>query len=252
MNKHEFLFGYQINKLDLDKIVERSIQTIYRKDKALFACANAHSLMTSKYDIEFDLALNKTDFLVADGSGISLAGYILNTNFGPRITGYDYFIAMHEALRSGINGREARVYFMGSSQNTLNNIEKKFKKKYPEIELCGMYSPPYGEWPEGENEKIISNINRSNPDIVWVGMTAPKQEKWAFNNQNIINANIIGSVGAVFDFFAGTLNRAPKWMRNLGLEWLYRFIVEPKRTWRRHIISEPLFVLRVIKQRFRG
>lgn len=252
MNKHKLLFNYKINKLNLDELITRSVHTISSNNKALFACANAHSIMTSKNDTEFDIALKSTDFLVADGSGISFAGYILNTNFGPRITGHDYFIALNEALRTGINGRKARIFFMGSSQRTLNNIERNFKKIYPEIELCGMYSPPYGEWPDGENEKIITNINKSKADVVWVGMTAPKQEKWAFQNQEHINAGIIGSIGAVFDFFAGTLNRAPEWMRKMGIEWLYRFIAEPKRTWRRHLISEPLFVLRVLKLKFKN
>lgn len=252
MNENNaMIFGLDINKLNIDQVTQLSIETILKKRQLVFACANAHSLMVTRQDKEFAGALKNADLLVADGSGISLAGKILNADLGPRITGYDYFHSLSVALNKGIDNRKARIFFMGSSQNTLDAIKEKMPVHFPDIELCGTYSPPFGNWPEGENEKIIDIINAAQPDVVWVGMTAPKQEKWSEKNRDKINAPIIGSIGAVFDFFAGTLDRAPEWMRNLGLEWLYRFIMEPKRTWKRHLISEPGFVIQVLLQKFR-
>lgn len=249
MHTNEKLFGFDINKLSIDEIVSLSLDTIHKKEKILFACANAHSLMVSKRDKLFHEALLNTDLLVADGSGVSLAGKLLNTDFGPRITGFDYFINLTARINSLNANHKIKVFFFGSSENTLTLITKRFSEQFPNIEICGTHSPPFREWSDTENDSIISIINSAEPDIIWVGMTAPKQEKWAYLNRSKLNAPVIGSIGAVFDFYAGTTNRAPKWMRQLGLEWLHRFIKEPKRTWRRNLISAPLFVLNVIKTR---
>ena len=168
---------------------------------------------------------------------------LANRNVGPRIAGEDFFKSLLNKLNDAGKGR---IFFFGSSNNVLENIKQRFHKDYPSLTLCGSLSPPYREWTEAENTQMIKTINHSQPDVLWVGMTAPKQEKWVQENRARLNVPVIGSIGAVFDFYAGTYPRAPEWMCRIGLEWLYRLIKEPRRMWRRNFISNPKFVLLII------
>jgi N-acetylglucosaminyldiphosphoundecaprenol N-acetyl-beta-D-mannosaminyltransferase len=134
------------------------------------------------------------------------------------------------------------VFFFGSSQKVLDLIAQRLKQDYPTITLCGAISPPFGAWSELQNTQYIQQVNKEKPDLLWVGMTAPKQEKWVRDNAAQLQVPVIGSIGAVFDFFAGTYPRAPQWMINSGLEWFYRFVKEPKRMF----VSNPKFVWLVL------
>jgi N-acetylglucosaminyldiphosphoundecaprenol N-acetyl-beta-D-mannosaminyltransferase len=139
------------------------------------------------------------------------------------------------------------VMFMGSSQKVLDLIVKRAAKVYPHLKIV-TYSPPYKpEFSKEDNKAIIDAINAANPDLLWIGMTAPKQEKWTFSHWDELNIHChVGTIGAVFDFFAGTVERAPMWWQRHGLEWLYRLLKEPKRMWRRYIIGNALFLFNVI------
>ena len=139
------------------------------------------------------------------------------------------------------------VMFMGSSQKVLDLIVKRAAKVYPHLEVV-TYSPPYKpEFSEEDNKAIIDAINAADPDLLWIGMTAPKQEKWTYSHWEELNIHChVGTIGAVFDFFAGTVERAPMWWQRHGLEWLYRLLKEPKRMWRRYIIGNALFLFNVI------
>ena len=143
-----------------------------------------------------------------------------------------------------------KVMFMGSSEKVLGMIREKAKVVYPHVEVV-TYSPPYKpEFTEEDNAAIIKAINDANPDLLWIGMTAPKQEKWAYSHWGELDIHChCGTIGAVFDFFAGTAKRAPKWWQEHSLEWLYRLIIEPKRMWRRYIIGNALFLWNVWKER---
>ena len=143
-----------------------------------------------------------------------------------------------------------KVMFMGSSEKVLGLIREKAKVVYPHLEVV-TYSPPYKpEFSDEDNAAIVKAINDANPDLLWIGMTAPKQEKWAYSHWNELNIHChCGTIGAVFDFFAGTAKRAPKWWQEHSLEWLYRLIIEPKRMWRRYIIGNALFIWNIWKEK---
>ena len=140
--------------------------------------------------------------------------------------------------------------FMGSSPKVLKLIVEKAKTVYPNIEVV-TYSPPYKpEFTNEDNQAIINAINDANPDLLWIGMTAPKQEKWTYSHWNELNIHChVGTIGAVFDFFAGTYQRAPHWWQGHSLEWLYRLIKEPRRMWRRYVIGNPLFLMNVRREK---
>lgn len=215
--------------------------------KLLINTINAHSYNTALKDTFFTEALMKGDALIPDGASIVMACRKLKAKSQPteRIAGWDLFTMEMERL----NQKGGTCFFMGSSEKVLNLIREKAKTVYPNIRI-ETYSPPYKpEFSEEENRAIIEAINRANPDLLWIGMTAPKQEKWAYRHWNELDIHChCGTIGAVFDFFAGTMERAPLWWPEHSLEWLYRLLKEPKRMWRRYIIGNTLFIWNIFKE----
>lgn len=151
---------------------------------------------------------------------------------------------------SKLRSSQRTVMFMGSSEKVLDLIVKRAAEVYPHLKVV-TYSPPYKpEFSDEDNKAIIDAINAVNPDLLWIGMTAPKQEKWTYSHWNELNIHChVGTIGAVFDFFAGTVERAPMWWQRHGLEWLYRLLKEPKRMWRRYIIGNALFLWNMLKEK---
>ena len=151
---------------------------------------------------------------------------------------------------SKLSSPQRTVMFMGSSQKVLDLIVKRAAEVYPHLKVV-TYSPPYKpEFSDEDNKAIIDAINAADPDLLWIGMTAPKQEKWTYSHWDELNIHChVGTIGAVFDFFAGTVERAPMWWQRHGLEWLYRLLKEPKRMWRRYIIGNALFLWNMLKEK---
>lgn len=220
-------------------------------NKILINTINAHSYNTALKDKLFAEALQKGDVLIPDGISIVKACHWLKTDSQPteRIAGWDLF----EFEMNRLNQKGGKCFFMGSSEKVLSLIKEKAKIIYPNITV-ETYSPPYKpEFSDEDNQKIIDAINQANPDLLWIGMTAPKQEKWTYSHWSQLNIHChVGTIGAVFDFFAGTVERAPIWWQKHGLEWLYRLIKEPKRMWKRYIIGNTLFLWNITKEKFKS
>jgi N-acetylglucosaminyldiphosphoundecaprenol N-acetyl-beta-D-mannosaminyltransferase len=234
------LLGIPIGVTSLDDAATDAIRVIESRSRQIvFACANSNAMNVARSDPAFREALLDTDQLVADGVGVSIVARLARKNVGPRIIGHQYYEAIMKKLQQRGHGR---VFFFGSSQAVLNLIHQRFITEYPELIFCGAISPPFGEWPGQQNSEFIQMINAATPDVLWVGMTAPKQEKWVFANRRLLDAPVIGSVGAVFDFYAGTVKPSPGWVRRVGLEALYRLAAEPKRLWRRVLVSNVSFL----------
>ena len=221
--------------------------------KKLINTINAHSFNTAKKDKQFAEALMKGDYLIPDGASIVKACRWVRAKSKPkeRIAGWDLFEFEMGKLNENDNHNENknRVMFMGSSEKVLELIRKKAAEVYPNIEVV-TYSPPYKpEFSDEDNRAIIEAINRANPDLLWIGMTAPKQEKWTYSHWDELDIHChVGTIGAVFDFFAGTYKRAPQWWQEHSLEWLYRLIKEPKRMWRRYVLGNPLFLWNIVRE----
>ena len=225
--------------------------------KLLINTINAHSFNTAKKDQLFADALTNGDVLIPDGVSIVKACKWIKAKSQPkeRIAGWDLFSFEMEKLERESeelrtkNEESNIVMFMGSSQKVLDLIMKRAAVDYPHLKVV-TYSPPYKpEFSDEDNKAIIDAINAANPDLLWIGMTAPKQEKWTYSHWNELNIHChVGTIGAVFDFFAGTVERAPIWWQEHGLEWLYRLIKEPKRMWRRYIIGNSLFLWNMTKE----
>ena len=257
--------------------------------KLLINTINAHSYNTARKDELFAEALTNGDVLIPDGVSIVKACRWIKAKSLPkeRIAGWDLFeFEMNKLEECGMNNssldnsqsasadnsklkiqnscsgkrlyepsakfreRPLTVMFMGSSQKVLGLIVKRAAEVYPHLKIV-TYSPPYKpELSEEDNKAIVEAINAADPDLLWIGMTAPKQEKWTYSHWNELNIHChVGTIGAVFDFFAGTVERAPMWWQRHGLEWLYRLLKEPKRMWRRYIIGNTLFLWNMLKEK---
>lgn len=219
--------------------------------KILINTINAHSFNTAQNDELFAEALKNGDYLIPDGASIVKACRWLKCQSQPqeRVTGWDLF----EFEMKRLNDKKGRCMFMGSSPEVLERIMERAKTVYPNIKVV-TYSPPYKPvFTPKDDESIISAINEANPDLLWIGMTAPKQEKWTYSHWAELDINChVGTIGAVFDFFAGTYQRAPKWWQEHSLEWLYRLAKEPRRMWRRYVIGNPLFLMNIRNEKDNG
>lgn len=217
--------------------------------KVLINTINAYSYNTALKDVSFAEALNGGDALIPDGASIVKACKWLKAKSQPqeRVAGWDLF----EFEMDKLNKMGGKCFFMGSSEKVLALIKQRVKLEYPSI-IVETYSPPYKpEFDEEENEIIINLINKADPDLLWIGMTAPKQEKWIYHHWQKLDIHChCGTIGAVFDFFAGTVERAPIWWQEHSLEWLYRLIKEPRRMWYRYIIGNTVFVWNILKERY--
>ena len=217
---------------------EKNIPESFRAKKMVINTINPHCYCEAKKDNLYSQALHDSDLLLPDGIGYVLAIRVLNGIKTNRFPGFD----LHTLLLQKINNRGGKVFYMGSSTLTLEKIEEKIKLEYPNVQVAS-YSPPFKKnFSTEENNQIINAINEFSPDVLFVGMTAPKQEKWVHRHKDSINAGIIASVGAVFDFYANTVKRPGKFWQSNGLEWLPRLLRQPIRLWRRNFISAPVFI----------
>lgn len=269
---------------DLDILGSKAELASLPEGKLLINTINAHSYNTARKDGLFAEALTNGDVLIPDGVSIVKACRWIKAKSQPkeRIAGWDLFSFEMENLErkqcgmlnvecgannssldnsqsaladnpkfktqnSEFRSPQQTVMFMGSSEKVLDLIVKRAAEVYPHLKVV-TYSPPYKpEFSEEDNKAIIDAINAADPDLLWIGMTAPKQEKWTYSHWDELNIHYhVGTIGAVFDFFAGTVERAPVWWQRHGLEWLYRLLKEPKRMWRRYIIGNALFLFNVI------
>ncbi len=232
---------------DLSILESRERLAALPDGKVLINTINAHSYNTAQKDDLFAEALMKGDALIPDGASIVKACRWIKAKSQPteRIAGWDLF----DYEMNRLNQQGGKCFFMGSSEKVLSLIKQRARVEYPNI-VVETYSPPYKpEFSEEDNRAIIRAINEANPDLLWIGMTAPKQEKWTYTHWDELDIHChVGTIGAVFDFFAGTVERAPIWWQEHSLEWLYRLIKEPKRMWRRYIIGNTLFLWNMWKE----
>ena len=218
--------------------------------KTLINTINAHSYNTAQKDEAFAEALCKCDYLIPDGASIVKACRWINAQSQPRerIAGWDLFIFEMQAQNRKTT--KSKVMFLGSSDKVLSLICERAAHDYPNLEVR-TFSPPYKqEFSDEDNQAMIKAINDAHPDLLWVGMTAPKQEKWAYEHWDELDIHChCGTIGAVFDFYAGTVKRAPLWWQKHSLEWLYRLLMEPRRMWRRYIIGNAKFLYYIYKEK---
>lgn len=244
------ILGYRVSSAGLRGDVQHAWDLLGSRSRVSYmACANPHSLVVASKDLAFQEALRDATILIPDGSGLILAARVLRLPLVERVAGYEFFIALSELAEKN-DGLD--YFFLGSSEPVLQRIKSRLSVDFPGIRVCGAYSPPFREeFTEDENLHMIEAINSARPDVLWVGMTAPKQEKWIHKNKERLGVPFVGAIGAAFDYYGGAKKRPGPFWQKLGMEFLPRFFREPKRLWERNMRSTPVFLGWVARERLR-
>lgn len=223
-----------------------SLENLSSNAPLLINTINQYSFCIAEKDEVFRHALENSDVLLPDGIAITMATKFLTGQKIKKIAGAD----LHRFLLEDLNQKSGSCFYLGSSNSTLNKIKEKMAVEFPNVTV-GIFSPAYkANFTEFDNKEMLAAVNFAKPDVLFVGMTAPKQEKWTTEHKNLLETKIIGTIGAVFDFYAGTIERpSPIWI-NLGLEWFVRLIKEPRRMWRRYLYYGPVFLYSIVKEKF--
>ena len=208
--------------------------------------SNVHSIVTSRNDKHLRNITNQSFMSMPDGKPVAAFATWCGIDGVSQVAGPDFMPVFLKKNRS------ARNYFYGSTEETLALLLERLKQGIPELNIVGSYSPPFGEIPDAEQGNIIAEIQRQKPDYIWVGLGAPRQEYWMARHWEKLKPAVLFGVGAAFDFHAGTKSRAPRWMRRFGLEWLHRLLSEPRRLWRRYLITNTIFLFYSLKDIFSG
>ena len=238
--REERCLGYSLFADELEKIPLNS--------KLEVNTINQYSYCIAEKDVAFKSALFNSDILLPDGIGVVLAARFLRGKKINKIAGAD----LHKFLLEKLNITHGSCFYLGASDETLLKITERLKLEFPNITV-GSYSPPYKpSFTPSDSQLMVNAVNAFKPNVLFVGMTAPKQEKWSHAHKEVLNTNLICSIGAVFDFYAGTVKRPSKIWINLGLEWLGRLLKEPKRMWRRYIYYGFIFLYYLIKKKIYG
>ena len=229
-------------------ILASDISFLQTKSKCLVNTINQYSYIIAEKDPEFKKALMDSDVLLPDGIGIVVAAKVLENKKIKKVAGAD----LHNYLLQKLESEGGSCFYLGSSEKTLGEIKKRLTREFPSIK-SGFYSPPYKPvFDEADNLQMLNAVNSFAPDVLFVGMTAPKQEKWSYLLKDKLDANVICSIGAVFDFYAGTIKRPGKIWINLGLEWFIRLVNEPKRMSKRYLYYGVPFIYMIIKNKTRN
>jgi N-acetylglucosaminyldiphosphoundecaprenol N-acetyl-beta-D-mannosaminyltransferase len=247
----EEILGYKVNAFSVEEGAEQIFKSLQADKRTWLACFNPHSYVLALEDRVFSRALQDADWLVPDGIGIVWASQVFGGKIRERVTGSDVFAGLNKRMNAA---GSMRVFFLGATQETLELIEKRMARDYPKVKVAGVYSPPFKDvYSNAEIGAMVKAVNSAAPDVLWVGLSAPKQEKFIFENRARLNVKFVAAVGAVFDFYAGNVRRnADSWFVRHGLEWLPRLMQEPRRLWRRMFVSAPVFVWHVVKKKVKN
>lgn len=239
------ILGVNIAITNMQDTVKLIVEQIDELQGNFICLSNVHTTVMSQKDEEYRNIQNSAFLALPDGSPLSLVQRLRGYRMAEQVAGPDLMAELWKATEN----TEISHYFYGSTPETIEALEKNLKKEYPGIKIAGMEAPPFRPLTEVEDAEAVARINQSGAAIVWVGLGAPKQEKWMYEHRGKVNALMLG-VGAGFDFHAGTVKRAPAWMRKHYLEWLYRLIQDPKRLWKRYVQTNGKFLLISVKDAF--
>ena len=216
-----------------------------RTTKTYVTVTGVHGVMESQRDENIRRMHNQAGMVTPDGMPLVWLGKMAGHNEMDRVYGPDLMLAvMEKSVSAGY-----RHYFYGGADGVPELLKQKLEEKFPGIQVVGNYSPPFRALTPAEDEQIVQMINDTNPDIVWVGLSTPKQERWMDAHVGRISAPVMIGVGAAFDFHAGLKSKAQRFIQRSGFEWLYRLVTEPKRLWKRYLVNNPLFIMSILGQK---
>lgn len=235
-----------ISNLNLESTIKIFNDVITVNLKIRVCVLPVNNILYSYDDAYLNSIYNSSDLNLCDGVPLLWISKFLGNPLCGRVTGLDLFpMYVEECYKNGFS-----FFLLGAKDGVALYLKQQFEKKYPGIKIVGVYSPPYAErFSDEENEKMIKMINAVKPNVLWVSLTAPKQDIWIYEHFKKLDVNIAIGVGGAFEVTAGLIKRSPKWMQKAGLEWFYRFLKEPRRLFRRYFIEAPKIFYLVLKQK---
>ncbi len=241
MTEEVLILGMPIHSLTMAEAVQSALGFLREPGAHIIMTPNAEILYRAARNPRLNQWLNQADLRIADGSGLIWAARFYGKPLPERVAGIDLMSnLLSEAEKQGI-----RVFFLGAREEVVAAAKENAEKKWPELRICGVH---HGFFTDETEEDLIQTIRNCSPEIIFVGLGAPKQEEWMCKYRDILSVPLMMGVGGSFDVLSGSLKRAPLWMQRIGIEWLYRLIKEPKRF--RRILALPLFIGAVLKDKF--
>jgi N-acetylglucosaminyldiphosphoundecaprenol N-acetyl-beta-D-mannosaminyltransferase len=238
--------GVRVDALSLDEAVARALAWIEDRRRGTVCFANVHVVETARRDDDLSAALTEAGLVLPDGAPVAWALSLKSRKRVQRVTGADFF----DAFCASTSGR-ARHFFIGSSQENLDDLTRRTRERFPGLNICGTLAPPFGSLAELTTPDVADRIATDRPDVVWVGLGAPKQERWMAWARERLDVPVLAGIGAVFEFRSGARRRAPRLLQTLGLEWAFRVAQEPRRLARRYATTNASFVLGVCRDALR-
>jgi N-acetylglucosaminyldiphosphoundecaprenol N-acetyl-beta-D-mannosaminyltransferase len=239
------VLGVGISAIDPDDALAEATRWIDTGEQRYVCVTGVHGVMESQGDPDLLRIHNESGLTTPDGMPMVWAAHMAGAKNTARVYGPDLMLAVCE--RAAERGWSCFLY--GATDEVLEKLRANLCDRYPGLEIAGTHSPPFRPLTPEEDEAIVAEINESGAQIVWVGLSTPKQERWMASHTGRLNAPALFGVGAAFDIHAGTLQQAPRWMQRSGLEWFYRVAREPRRLWKRYAINNPRFVLAISRRR---
>lgn len=241
-----YYIDVRVDNLSLENALKRieGLVTNSREDQVprQVFFTNVHSIHLARRDAELQRYLSQADLVLPDGSGLAIAGQVLDMPIQKNLNGTDFTPKVCQMAEVG----GWSVYLLGAREKVVENCHRNIKDRFPNLDIAGYHN---GYFNEEEEEQIIEEINEKKPDILLVALGSPLQEKWVAQNAHRLNANVCFAVGGLFDFMSNEVDRAPRWMRDIGMEWLYRFFQDPAKKWDRIFIEIPEFLYFVMKRK---
>jgi len=244
-NRFISIGGMKVNIVQIPEVVKIMEDWIENKIfRNYIIVSNANDVVVSRKNIKVREAVVNSSLSVPDGFSLVLLARMYGYPLKERVYGPDLML---EFLKT-TEGKGYLHFFYGSTDNVLKQLVTNLKKKFPKLNVSGSYSPPFRELSSEEDEEVVNMINEASADVLWVGLGCPKQQLWMYEHKDRLKVPVMVGVGAAFDFLSETKKQAPKWMRNSGLEWLFRLVTEPRRLWKRYLIGNTIFIWLSLKE----
>ncbi len=238
------ILGVQVSAIDRAAAVEEIARFIGEDARTYVCVTGVHGVMESSRDPSLAAIHNRSGMTTPDGMPMVWAARYAGADWTRRVYGPDLMLDV--CRRSAVEGW--RHFFFGAGPGVADELSRRLAARFPGLAVAGTMSPPYGDLTPEEDEAIVAAIEAARPDVVWVGLSTPKQERWMAAHRERLSAPVLIGVGAAFDMHAGRLRQAPPWVRGAGLEWLYRLAREPRRLWRRYLTNNPTFLAAILRR----
>jgi N-acetylglucosaminyldiphosphoundecaprenol N-acetyl-beta-D-mannosaminyltransferase len=240
------ILGVGVSAINMEMALQTLAEWITRCESHYVCVTTVHGVMESQRDEQLRHIHNTAGLVTPDGMPLVWLSWRLGFRHVERVYGPDLLLAVCE---HGLP-QSYRHFFYGGAPSVADTLAARLQSRFPGLQVAGAYSPPFRPLTLTEDRAVVERINAVHPDIIWVGISTPKQERWMAEHVDRLNAPALIGVGAAFDFHAGLKKQAPRWMQRNGLEWFFRLLMEPRRLWRRYLINNPQFVWLVLLQAF--